>query len=848
MFSIASSTTLFNVLADGKVGIGTSSPAYTLDVNGIVNATNFYKNGTPFLAGSPANTIASFNQATCPVGWVLADGTSGTPDLRGIYVRGAGTSGSYTKAAGGAYSATFGTFQTDAFQGHYHENSGLANYVAGSPAYATNSGAYVLYNNPNGILNPTTDGTNGTPRTSNETRPASYALTYCMKTTEDADTTSTIWGSSGANVFLQDTSKNLGIGTTSPISVFTVASSTATSTASIFSVASTTTLFNVLANGNVGIGVSPLNFKLQVNGSVKFGGLITAGASGGNYGSIGYNFRTTGTTDVYTYDAGDTSSRLEFTSGGFKFKTAASGAAGNTVAYTDMAVLTHNGQFSVRGNIINNYPSAGSLGLTGDLPGYADNIYPTLKSSSPYIYFSAGGAYSANMSSGGVWSAVSDRAKKENFIEVDPEEVLGKIDQLPMLQWNYKSEDASIKHIAPIAQDFYSLFGLNGTDDKMISGIDPSGIALVGVKALSNKLSLLATGITVSSGVASSTRLFVNTSTGVVGIGNDGTSLGGELLRVSGTVRATGFDIDNASDIAETFPAAEAVDAGTIVAFATTTYAWSPTATSTDAYEMSGVRKASTDYEAIGIISTQPGIRLGGTTANGVPVAFTGRVPVKITKENGDVTRGDYITVSKTRPGYGMKLTGEGKAIGVAVSDDTGRDTVLVLLQVGNHKLDMQGRNATTTAFLTTGNLDLNANGVAIINIKSLASANGTWSIDENGKITAKMLCLDEVCIDKSVLSNILSSFGQQGAVAGTSTTTVPDTDTATTTEEIIVPEDMPATDTATTTDELIEPAPVIEEPNVSAEEGVAPPEETTEEVTPEPTETTEETPSASTE
>lgn len=36
------------ILANGNVGIGTSSPAYTLDVNGIVNTTAIYKNAAPW--------------------------------------------------------------------------------------------------------------------------------------------------------------------------------------------------------------------------------------------------------------------------------------------------------------------------------------------------------------------------------------------------------------------------------------------------------------------------------------------------------------------------------------------------------------------------------------------------------------------------------------------------------------------------------------------------------------------------------------------------------------------------------------------------------------------------------
>ena len=121
-----------------------------------------------------------------------------------------------------------------------------------------------------------------------------------------------------------------------------------------------------------------------------------------------------------------------------------------------------------------------------------------------------------------------------------------------------------------------------------------------------------------------------------------------------------------------------------------------------------------------------------------------------------------------------MKITGEGREMGRALSNyEQGRDKVLMLIENSNQKLDLTGRTATTSGMLTTGNVDLNANGVAIINIKALASANGTWSIDEQGRIVGKVLCVEDVCIDKSVLTNILNASGQQGQVLGASTSTL---------------------------------------------------------------------------
>lgn len=50
-------------------------------------------------------------------------------------------------------------------------------------------------------------------------------------------------------------------------------------------------------------------------------------------------------------------------------------------------------KLEVSGNIVNSAPSVGYLALTGDLPGYAVDTYPTLKTNSTYMYFSAGNTY-----------------------------------------------------------------------------------------------------------------------------------------------------------------------------------------------------------------------------------------------------------------------------------------------------------------------------------------------------------------------------------------------------------------------------------------------------------------------
>jgi hypothetical protein len=90
------------------------------------------------------------------------------------------------------------------------------------------------------------------------------------------------------------------------------------------------------------------------------------------------------------------------------------------------------------------------------------------------------GAY---LSKGGTWSNASDRNLKSNFEEVDGEEVLAKLADLPVLTWNYSAEDADIRHMGPTAQDFYAAFDL-GYSETSISTIDSDGVALAAAKAL----------------------------------------------------------------------------------------------------------------------------------------------------------------------------------------------------------------------------------------------------------------------------------------------------------------------------------------------------------------------------
>lgn len=117
-------------------------------------------------------------------------------------------------------------------------------------------------------------------------------------------------------------------------------------------------------------------------------------------------------------------------------------------------------------------------------PSSAANQFSVRASGGTRIYSNSSLTAGVTLPAGSsAWIGVSDSAAKRNIRPVDPEELLDKLDQLPVSRWSYKAQDPGIEHIGPMAQDFYALFRV-GDNDTTISTIDPSGVALAAVKEL----------------------------------------------------------------------------------------------------------------------------------------------------------------------------------------------------------------------------------------------------------------------------------------------------------------------------------------------------------------------------
>jgi len=182
-------------------------------------------------------------------------------------------------------------------------------------------------------------------------------------------------------------------------------------------------------------------------------------------------------------------------------------------------------------------------------------------------------------------------------------------------------------------------------------------------------------------------------------------------------------------------------------------------------------RRSSEAYSqsVAGVISTNPTITVGnGKTSNTAVMAMVGRVPVKVSGENGAIKRGDLL-VSASLPGYAMKYNPEDDnglrmigIVGVALDNFDGVSTtgkIMALIRTGwvnsrgqtinNIKSDLetlaqsQGVNINSDPDNLTiqsdgsnlvysgGSLNLDGNG--LVGVSAITGVNGRWEINADG-------------------------------------------------------------------------------------------------------------------
>ena len=190
--------------------------------------------------------------------------------------------------------------------------------------------------------------------------------------------------------------------------------------------------------------------------------------------------------------------------------------------------------------------------------------------------------------------------------------------------------------------------------------------------------------------------------------------------------------------------------------------------------------------KVIGIISTAPGVLLGGFGHSDfmeykqVPVALVGRVPVKVSTENGVINPGDRISILPS--GFGAKALTSGQSIGIAVEpfpferketdEETDKETdeiqtgkVLVFVNLGYYKLTVSEGEDNYLNSITLEDVALKQSEfeerISFLELK-LNEAGILDGFDEvNGEVISEIGSSDD---SSGVLSNILSTFGSIGA------------------------------------------------------------------------------------
>lgn len=88
-----------------------------------------------------------------------------------------------------------------------------------------------------------------------------------------------------------------------------------------------------------------------------------------------------------------------------------------------------------------------------------------------------------NMTIAGTLTQGSSREIKTAFAAVDTLEILEAVAELPLSMWSYRHDGGGVRHLGPMAEDFYSSFGLGNTD-KGIASLDTGGVALAAIQGL----------------------------------------------------------------------------------------------------------------------------------------------------------------------------------------------------------------------------------------------------------------------------------------------------------------------------------------------------------------------------
>ena len=238
------------------------------------------------------------------------------------------------------------------------------------------------------------------------------------------------------------------------------------------------------------------------NATNGYGATVSGGSYNGansNHATVGGGDTNSASGDHATVGGGDTNSASDYyaTVGGGYHNTAAYGAVvgggyGNS-ANTSYATVP-GGQYNLAAGVFSfaagSQAKANHAGcfvwadaIYTDFNCNIDNAFYVRATGGITLFTSAGGAGASLYAGSGSWNTLSNKDFKANLAPVDNRAILARLTAMPISTWNYTTQDASIRHLGPMAQDFSAAFHV-GENDTTISTVDAQGVAFAALQGL----------------------------------------------------------------------------------------------------------------------------------------------------------------------------------------------------------------------------------------------------------------------------------------------------------------------------------------------------------------------------
>ena len=240
ILSASEGSVLYIQNGSGNVGVGTDNPTEKLTVAGIIETTSggikfpdgtiqtTAGGGSSLISGGanlPMGTIIAWHRdldgsiPALPDGWAECDGSTvddpesplfgkALPDLNGPR-QSWNPKGSFLRGG-----ATSGEFQNDQMQGHWHNHTGTVWTNNPSGWFSHTNGVVWLQENAFGIRGPSSDGTNGTPRTGTETRPVNMSVIWIIRIKDVGGEGGGFWSNATGGINFDE--GNVGIDNNTP--------------------------------------------------------------------------------------------------------------------------------------------------------------------------------------------------------------------------------------------------------------------------------------------------------------------------------------------------------------------------------------------------------------------------------------------------------------------------------------------------------------------------------------------------------------------------------------------------------------------------------------------------------